>query len=216
MGEFAPVGVPRSLLRSVLNLPAGTRVRDQLARALDELSRLSLVELDTSGNPIAHRLILAFARHRNVADSASPFNQCLAAIQEQMDRASPTPDAGTICELNLLVPHAECLLTGSLIRPEDFSRLAGRLGTHYQALGRYSDARRALTGALASDEKTFEPGHPSIAIRQSNLALVLKDLGRLEEAHDLLRKAHGVYLSRFGPDHPGTQTIRRNLEGLVR
>jgi len=211
MGELAPVGVPRSLLRSVLNLPAGTRVRDQLARALDELSRLSLVELDTSGNPIAHRLILAFARHRNVADSASPFNQCLAVIQEQMDRASLTPDAGTICELNLLVPHAESLLTGSLIRPEDFSRLAGRLGTHYQALGRYSDARRALTGALASDEKTFEPGHPSIAIRQSNLATVLQDLGLLEEARDLLRKALASDEKTFEPGHPSIAISQSNL-----
>ena len=36
-------------------------------------------------------------------------------------------------------------------------------------------------------EKTFEPGHCSIAIRQSNLAVVLQDLGQLEEAGDLLR-----------------------------
>src|SRR5262249_40529554 len=74
MGELAPVGVPRSLLRSVLNLPAEASVRDSLASALDELSRLSLIELDTNENPIAHRLILAFARHRNAADSASPFD----------------------------------------------------------------------------------------------------------------------------------------------
>jgi len=44
--------------------------------------------------------------------------------------------------------------------------------------------------------------------------LVLQDLGQLEEARDLLRKAYRAYLSRFGPDHSGTQTIRRNLEGL--
>jgi hypothetical protein len=40
--------------------------------------------------------------------------------------------------------------------------------------------------------------NPSIGRSQSNLALVVKDLGQLEEARDLLRKAHGVYLSRFG------------------
>ena len=61
MGELAPVAVPRSLLRSALELPGDSSVRDPLGRALDELSRLSLVELDTSGNPIAHRMILAFA-----------------------------------------------------------------------------------------------------------------------------------------------------------
>jgi hypothetical protein len=30
------------------------------------------------------------------------------------------------------------------------------------------------------------------------LAMVLQDLGQLEEARDLLRRAHRVYLSRFG------------------
>ena len=211
MGELAPVAVPRSLLRSVLNLPAGTPVRDPLARALDELARLSLVELDTSGNPVAHRLILAFARHRSAADSASPFNQCLAAIQEQMDRASLTPDAGTIGELNPLVPHAESLLTGSLIRPELFSRLAGRLGIHYQALGRYSDARRVLTAALASAEKTFEPGHPNIARRQSNLAMALRALGQVEEARDLLRTALASDQKTFQPGHPSIAIVQSNL-----
>ena len=156
-------------------------------------------------------MILAFARHRSAADSASPFNQCLAAIQEQMDRASLTPDAGTIGELNLLAPHAESLLAGSLIRPEDFSRLADRLGTHYQASGRYSDARRALAAALASDEKRFEPGHPSIARSQSNLALVLKDLGQLEEARDLLRKALASDEKTFEPGHPSIARSQSNL-----
>ena len=193
---------PRSLLQTVLNLPADSSVHDPLARALDELSRLSLVELDTSGNPIAHRLILAFARHRNLSDSASLFRECLAAIQEQMDKASLTPDAGTISRLNLLVPHAESLLAGNLILPEDFSKLAGWLGIHYLALGRYSDARRALTSALASDEKTFEPGHPSIARSQLNLALVLQDLGQLEQARDLLQKALASDEKTFEPGHP--------------
>jgi hypothetical protein len=51
------------------------------------------------------------------------------------------------------------------------------------------DARRASTGALEIAEKTFEPGPPSITRSQSNLAMVLKDLGQMKEARDLLRKA---------------------------
>src|SRR5205814_9689712 len=143
-------------------------------------------QVDTTGNPIAHRLILAFAPHRNVADSASPFEQCRAAIQAQMDRASLTPAAGVIRDLEPLLPHAESVLAGSRIRPEDVSRLAGSLGMHYQALGRYSGAKRLLREALASDEKKFKPGHPSLATRQSNLAALLRNRGQLEEARDLL------------------------------
>ena len=57
-------------------------------------------------------------------------------------------------------------------------------------------------------------GHPSIAISQSNLVLVLKDLGEVEEARDLLEKAYATALSRLGFNHPMTRTIRANLRVL--
>jgi len=216
MGELAPVAVPRTLLRTVLKLSAATSVRDPLARALDELARLSLVELDPNGNPIAHRLILAFARHRNVADSASPFAQCLEEIQAQMNRASLTADGRTMRELEPLAPHAEFLLAGGLVRPEEFSRLADGLGAHYQALGRYSDARRTLTDALASDEKTYEAGHPAIAGSQSNLGMVLRDLGELAEARNLLRKALASDEKTYEAGHPEIATSQSNLALVLR
>jgi hypothetical protein len=184
MGELAPATVPRFLLRLILDLPTASGIRDPLAKALDELSRLSLVDLDTDGNPISHRLVLAFARYRNEADNESPFNQCAAAIQQQMNRASLLPNADTIRELKPLVAHGEFLLASDLIPYALFSQLADGLGTHYLAIGRYADAKRLQRAALASDEKTFEPEHPSIATRQSKLALALEGLGQLEEARD--------------------------------
>ena len=45
--------------------------------------------------------------------------------------------------------------------------------------------------------------------------MALRDLGQLEEARDLLRKAHRAYLSRFGPEHPRTKIIRDNLDSLA-
>jgi tetratricopeptide (TPR) repeat protein len=78
-----------------------------------------------------------------------------------------------------------------------------------------SDERATLRKALAFAEKSFEPVHPSIARSQSNLALVLKDLGQLEEACDLLRKAYSASLERYGTDHPHTKTFKGNLEGLT-
>jgi hypothetical protein len=46
------------------------------------------------------------------------------------------------------------------------------------------------------------------------MALVLKDLGEVEEARDLAKKAYATALARLGFDHPTTRTIRANLEGL--
>ena len=214
MGELAPVAVPRTFLRIVLKQPEQGGMRDPLARALSELVRLSLVELDTNGNPIAHRLILAFVRHRNTTDDASPFDACREAIQTQMSRSVEDPDADTLRELQLLAPYAEYLLGGGRLPPEEAADLLSRMGTHHQTSGRFVSARDALTAALRISEKAFEPGHPSIARRQSNLALVLKELGRSEEARDLLGKAYAASLKRLGPDHPSTRTFKRNLKVL--
>jgi hypothetical protein len=44
--------------------------------------------------------------------------------------------------------------------------------------------------------------------------MVLQDLGRLEEARELLEKAAASLLRRFGPDHPTSRTVLRNLASL--
>jgi len=59
MGELAPAPVPLGLLRTILKFPEQPALRDQVRKGISELARLSLVELDSSGNPVAHRLILS-------------------------------------------------------------------------------------------------------------------------------------------------------------
>jgi tetratricopeptide (TPR) repeat protein len=214
MGELAPAIVPKKLLRIVLNLPLQSPFRDELSKGINNLVRLSLVELSSNGDPLAHRLILGFTRHRNAVDNASPFDRCREVLLEQMQRANDATDASTNRELESLFPHAEFLVSTDRLSSGDFGTLLNFVGLHHQTMGRFTAARRALDTALASDEKSFEPGHPSIAIRQSNLALVLKDLGQLKEARDLLRKSHTSFLERFGPDHPYTKTVKTNLRSF--
>ena len=111
MGELAPTTVPKKLLRLILNLPQQSSFRDVLSEGIDELARLSLVELSSNGDPIAHRLILAFARYQNAVDHASPLDRCGEALLEQMQRANDDPDGSTNRELESLIPHAEFLLS---------------------------------------------------------------------------------------------------------
>jgi hypothetical protein len=63
-------------------------------------------------------------------------------------------------------------------------------------------------------ERGYSRISKSIAINQSNLATVLRDLGEREEARDLLKKAYATALARLGFDHPTTRTIRANLGNL--
>ena len=211
MGELAPVIVPKKFLRIVLNFPMESSIRDELSKGVNELARLSLVELSSGGDPLAHRLILAFARYRNAVDNASPFEGCREALPAQMQRANDNPDASTNRELESLIPHAEFLASADRLSPEESGRLLNFVGMHHQTMGRFTAALFALRKALASAEASFEPGHPSIARSQSNLAMVLQDLGQLEEARDLLRKALASAEASFEPGHPSIANRRSNL-----
>jgi len=82
-------------------------------------------------------------------------------------------------------------------------------------LGELEEARDLLRMALESGQKSFEPGHPSIAIGQSNLALVLRDLGELEKARDLLRMALESDQKSFVAGHPSIAKRQLNLGGVL-
>ena len=43
---------------------------------------------------------------------------------------------------------------------------------------------------------------------------MLRDLGQLEEARDLLRKSHSAFLERLGPDHGNTKAVKTHLQNL--
>jgi tetratricopeptide (TPR) repeat protein len=216
MGELAPAPMPQKLLRIILNFPLQSSFRDELSKGINDLARLSLVELSSNGDPLAHRLILAFARHRNAVDNASPINRCREALLEQMQRANDNPDASTNHELESLLPHAEFLVSTDQLSPENHGRLLNFIGLHHRTMGRFTAARQALYTALASAEKSFAHEHPSIAIRQSNLALVLWDLGELEEARDLLRQALAFYEQAFAAGHPSIAGSQSNLAGVLK
>jgi tetratricopeptide (TPR) repeat protein len=215
MGELAPTIVPKKLLRIILNLSLQSSFRDELSKGVSDLARLSLVELSSNGDPVAHRLILAFARHRNAVDHASPLDRCCEVLLEQMRRANDAPDASTNRELESLIPHAEFLVSTDQLNPEDFGKLLSFVGIHHRTMGRFTAARHAAYTALASAEKSFEPGHPSIASRQSNLATVLQDLGQLDEARDLLRQALASAEKSFEPGHPSIATRQSNLATVL-
>ena len=71
-------------------------------------------------------------------------------------------------------------------------------------------------GRWRIDEVTYGPDHPTMAIRANNIGMVLKDLGDLEGAKAHLERALAIFTRSLGPDHPSTQTCRRNLDSLGR
>jgi len=213
MSYLAPVPVPRPLLLQILQLPAERGLTDPFGAALSELARLSLVELDKNANPLSHRLILSFVRSLNQAEEVI-FQLVKSVLLMQMERALDEQDTASYRELEPLLPHAQALSESPRLPADDVITVTNCLGKHHWTLGRYAFAKLFCQQSLASAKQNFSPGHPRIATSQSNLALVLQDLGELAEARELLRSAYGSFLQKFGPHHPKTKIAKGNLESV--
>ena len=209
MAHLAPEPVPLRLLRASLGWEESSGVADCLSRAVTDVWRLSLVDRSEQGEPNAHRLILGFVRRQ--PEGGLWWPRAAAALEKEMGRAFDDQDTASFRELEGVVPHAQMLLTRPDLPVESAITIATALGWHEAALGRYLLAKSFYQDALDRSERSYAPGHPSIAARQSNLAAVLKDLGELEEARDLLLKALASDERSFAPGHPLIAIRQANL-----
>ena len=72
--------------------------------------------------------------------------------------------------------------------------------------------RRALEISKAS----FGEHHPTVAIRLNNLAQLLQDTNRMEEAEPLMRRALKIDEASFGEHHPTVAIRLNNLAQLLK
>jgi tetratricopeptide (TPR) repeat protein len=76
-------------------------------------------------------------------------------------------------------------------------------------------AEPLMRRALAIDEKSLGPEHPSVAISLNNLAQLLKDINRLSEAEPLMRRALAIDEKSLGHEHPSVARDLNNLANLL-
>jgi tetratricopeptide (TPR) repeat protein len=70
--------------------------------------------------------------------------------------------------------------------------------------------------ALAIDELSVGNDHPRVARDLNNLAQLLKDTNRLDEAEPLMRRALTIDELSFGNDHPNVARDLNNLALLLK
>jgi hypothetical protein len=71
-----------------------------------------------------------------------------------------------------------------------------------------------LRAIKASFAKSLGPTHWRAANVQYHLGVVLKDLGKVDQALVEVRQAHGILLADLGPDHPRTAAAAATLAEL--
>jgi hypothetical protein len=80
------------------------------------------------------------------------------------------------------------------------------------------EAEPLMRRALTIDERNYGPEHPSVARDLNNLALLLKDTNRLDEAEPPLRRSVQIRIKfqrGTGYEHPRTRDCLANYRDLL-
>jgi tetratricopeptide repeat protein len=214
MGWWAPSPVPRRLLKRAMGNVSDSALTDPVGNGISALEMLSLVELDEDYDPQIHRLLRGFIRTQTHEDDEETKTQAVEAVKTELSRTRTETDTAALTELEKVLPHAQMVLDTKIAEPEHAIAIASYMRWHQGRRGRYQLAKVAGQHALALAQQSSEPGHPSIATSQSNLALVLQDLGDLEGAKTLLIQSYETFKNLLGEDHSSTLTVKGNLESV--
>lgn len=124
---------------------------------------------------VVHRLVQDFARRAMSDERREP------ALRETLEWvnaafASDPSDVRNWPVLDPLAPHALAVSrhADEAGIAEPTGRLFGDLGVLFHVKADYTKAEQLQRRALAIDEASYGPDHPSVALRLNNLALLLK------------------------------------------
>jgi tetratricopeptide (TPR) repeat protein len=218
---LAPDGIPRALFTTIgddVGLP------DQLAEALKNplrfddlviaLRQYSLIDVEADTFAV-HRLVQGVTRDR--LDEPSPYVE--AAVQlvanafpfDLNDPATWTTTAAMLPHATTVLDHANKTDTAT----QNLSWLHTAVGRYLHITAQYTPALYHLEQALAIDEASYGPDHPTVAVDLNNLALLFQDTNRYEEAEPLMRRALAIDEASHGPDHPEVAVDLNNLAALL-
>ncbi|WAZ26601.1 tetratricopeptide repeat protein [Streptomyces cinnabarinus] len=226
LASFSAAPIPYTLLLQpgvLMALPEfGALDSTAVWRSLRELAALQLLELDEI--PSRHEGPLCVRLHPLIRDLARRGRQPRAVIalmervlQLQEVRVPPeNPQAWPVWRI--LAPHALDLADVFQAQDATFSPSerktcadAGELAARYlQSQGLYGQARKGFEQVLALRTEGDADELDTAATRH-NLALVLHDLGELEEAERLYEKVWQTLCHARGPQHSQTLTVRHEL-----
>jgi tetratricopeptide (TPR) repeat protein len=119
--------------------------------------------------------------------------------------------------LEPLMPHVLELISEALKKGINFptSQLMTRASLIFLTKAQYTLAEPLMKNALEIDEQSFGPDHPDVARDLNNLAQVLQDTNRLQEAERLMKRALKIDEQSLGPDDPKIAIRLNNLAQLL-
>ena len=187
MACCAPTPIPRRLLHTAFDDSPVSILEDPVEEAVENLSRLSLIDLDDENDPFMHRLLRDFIR--TVSWDADIQSTALTIVKNEFSRIAETADFVAIEELVKVTPHVRSLLTEI---SQDFEKsidLQRYLCWYDVRLGRYESAKEIASNALELSLQYYPPDHISSVLARLDMGIVLLRMGYPEEAMRFITEA---------------------------
>ena len=155
----------------------------------------------------------AEARMHDALDNVTAQNDVLYQMMTTPDPRFGGRDAKVA---DLMMLGSEYATATYSDRPAVMTEVMGSLGGNFRELGMYPEAERHLRLALEYQLAADGEAYGRIAFKENGLAILLKRMGRLEEAEELYRSAiaHN-YLTPDGMERSGVGAWELNLAKLL-
>ena len=183
------------------------------------LFSLWLKSEDTALGPTRnmHRLLQTILRGGLDEETRNEFAKAAASQVMTPDPGHPQTVVEGWPKWEAILPHAIAMSSNDRTAesPELGTLLSNCASYAQYVMSDYALSERMSRRALAIDESASGPGHPRVALRLNNLALLLRNTNRLEEAEPLMRGALAIDEAAYGPDHPNVAIRLSNLAALL-
>jgi tetratricopeptide (TPR) repeat protein len=188
--------------------------------ALDELVRYSLASYVRDGLSFnIHSLVQRVTREEleELGQEAQQLSFFEALNWVDAAFTGNPQDVRNWAVLEPLRPHVLDVVQYAAVfgNPSPTSRLLNQVGQLLDAKAQLSEAEPLYRRALAINETTYGPNHPTVAIGLNNLAELLRVTNRLAEAEPLVRRALAIDEDSYGLDHPTIAVRLNNLAELL-
>jgi tetratricopeptide (TPR) repeat protein len=190
-------------------------VEDELVlpELLEELTRYSLIRIETDARYSIHRIVQEVLRDAFTSEQQQQWvDRVVAALNETF----PDPEFENWWRCERLVEQVQAIDLKQAAQTLELGLLPNATGYFLDEQRRYGEAEPLYLQALEIRQVQLGHDHPDTATSLNNLAALYESQGRYGEAEPLYLQAIAILLEKLGEDHPNTQTGLSNFVSLLR
>jgi serine/threonine protein kinase/tetratricopeptide (TPR) repeat protein len=156
------------------------------------------------------------ARERDRANlEADVARQVSDFLTKLFQQSNPSEARGNTITARAILDEGAVRVRRDLAsQPAVQARLMHTMGTVYDSLGIYDQAKTLFEEALSKREALLGPSHSDVADTLTSLGGIYRKQSRHAEAEPLLKRALAIRESQFGPNDPRVASSLMNLEVL--